>query len=526
MADAQPTLLHQLHVLRRQAWLVATVVVFALLASAAVTVLQDPVYRAQMKLVVGQGGALFQPGQSGDVQQFTQTLTPLIESDIVVRTAISELGLDLSTKDLLEDLHVSAKPDSSVLDITYDSTDKEQAVVVLAKVGDVFTAAVDERLGIGVEPANRITARIFDPAHLLPDRVAPKPAKNFGFSIGLGLALGLVLAFVRDGLDDRIRGRRDAEESYGAPVIGALPRGLRGKPPFGITNRPAPRKAEMIEALHLLRANLLFSEAGVDGPTILVTSALPEEGKSTVAANLGVILALAGHDVICVESDMRRPRLQDYLGVAPQTTGLADVVEGRADLEHTLQDVALGAAAGGVSGRAVRPRVRVTGGSSSGGDNQPGGRLRVLPTGRIPPNPADVLTPERVATLVDQLRSSSRYVIFDTPPLLLVGDAFPLVRVCDSVIVVAREGRTTRATAPGGPPPPARRGGPPGGGVGVRGRGGARAGRPPGPPGGGAPPPPPSLGVPKVSVVLTDSSASDAYNYGYSHYGRTTVGED
>ena len=490
MADAQPTLLHQLHVLRRQAWLVATVVVFALLASAAVTVLQDPVYRAQMKLVVGQGGALFQPGQSGDVQQFTQTLTPLIESDIVVRTAISELGLDLSTKDLLEDLHVSAKPDSSVLDITYDSTDKEQAVVVLAKVGDVFTAAVDERLGIGVEPANRITARIFDPAHLLPDRVAPKPAKNFGFSIGLGLALGLVLAFVRDGLDDRIRGRRDAEESYGAPVIGALPRGLRGKPPFGITNRPAPRKAEMIEALHLLRANLLFSEAGVDGPTILVTSALPEEGKSTVAANLGVILALAGHDVICVESDMRRPRLQDYLGVAPQTTGLADVVEGRADLEHTLQDVALGAAAGGVSGRAVRPRVRVTGGSSSGGDNQPGGRLRVLPTGRIPPNPADVLTPERVATLVDQLRSSSRYVIFDTPPLLLVGDAFPLVRVCDSVIVVAREGRTTRATARA-----------------VR---TALA----------------SLGVPKVSVVLTDSSASDAYNYGYSHYGRTTVGED
>ncbi len=463
-------------------------VAFALLASAAVTVLQDPIYRAQMKLVVGQGGALFQPGQSGDVQQFTQTLTPLIESDIVVSTAIAALGLDISTKDLLEDLEVSAKPDSSVLDVTYDSTDREQAVAVLAKIGDVFTEAVDERLGSGVEASNRITARIFDPAHLLPDRIAPRPVKNFGFSIGLGLVLGLVLAFVRDGLDDRIRGRRDAEESYGAPVIGALPRGLRGKAPFGVTNRPAPRRAELIEALHLLRANLLFSEARVDGPTILVTSALPEEGKSTVAANLGVILALAGHDVICVEADMRRPRLQDYLGVPAQATGLADVVEGRAELEHTLQDVALGAALG-ADARAPRARLRITSAGSVASAEQAGGRLRVLPTGRIPSNPADVLTPERVETLVDQLRSSSRYVIFDTPPLLLVGDAFPLVRVCESVIVVAREGRTTR--------------------------GSARAVRTA----------LESLGVPKVSVVLTDSNASAAYNYGYAHYTRASSGE-
>jgi capsular polysaccharide biosynthesis protein/Mrp family chromosome partitioning ATPase len=473
--------------LRRQAWLVALVVLIAIATSIAVTSTQDDVYRSSMKIVVGQRGGLLTVGSSGAIEPLTQTLSNLLESDVVAATVIERLDLDKSPRGLLGQIHVSSAPESAVLEVSYTTTQRQTAARILGEVGAVFTELVDEKLGRAAQAELPITASIFDPAHLNPGTIAPRPNRNMAIAGALGLALGLILAFIRESLDDRVRGRRDAERWFGAPVIGALPKGVRGKPPFGVAGRPAPSKASLVESLQLLRANLQFSEAGMKGPTALVTSALPEEGKSSVVANVGVSLAMAGFDVVCVEADMRRPRLQHLLGLKAQRYGLVEVVDGQLPVEEALQEVTL---ASGGNGALHRARASGNPRSETRAEKAAGGRLRVLPAGALPSNPADVLTSDGVQRLIDDLRKDADYILIDTPPILLVGDAFPLVRVSDNIIVVAREGRTRRGTAQA-----------------VRATLESL------------------VGVPRVSVVLTDWNGREAaYGYGEA-YGQAAVVE-
>jgi capsular exopolysaccharide synthesis family protein len=458
VTEHQPDLRHYRGVLRRQGWLIVLVTALALGAAAAVTFTEKPVYRASMKVVVGQGGGVFQPQFGGSVQPFARTMVNLFESNIVAQRTIDRLHLGMAPKQLLSSLNVSTTPDSSVLAVSYDSSNQARAVRILREMGAVFTALVKQKLGESRASGLAITASVFDPPYLEPGRVSPRPRRNLAFAGALGLAIGLVLAFLRDSLDNRIRSRRDAERWFGAPVLGALPKGMSGVIPAAADGRSKDGVA--LEALSMLRANLQFLEGGMRGPSIVVTSALPDEGKTTLVANLGVALTMAGNRVICVEADLRRPKLRQYLTIAPAEHGVIDVVEKRIELDRALIDVPVAA-------------------SSNGGVGSAGGSMKVLLAGRAQSNPADVLTAERVEQLVDQLRARADYVIFDAPPILLVGDALPLVHASDNVIVVAREGRTTREMADA-----------------VR----VTLER---------------LGVERIGVVLTDWQASGGYTYGY-----------
>jgi uncharacterized protein involved in exopolysaccharide biosynthesis len=186
MQDAQPSLRHYLHVLRRQGWLIALVLGVALGATALVTSRQDSVYQASMKIVVGQGGivigrngSLFEPALTSDVNRFTATMTNLLESNVVARTVIDDLGLRISPERLLNRLHVSSRPDSSVLEVSYRGNNKRASVLILRDTGNVFTRLVKDRLGAGAtQQANGqpsvapVTTSVFDPAHLEPGRVS------------------------------------------------------------------------------------------------------------------------------------------------------------------------------------------------------------------------------------------------------------------------------------------------------------------------------------------------------------------
>jgi receptor protein-tyrosine kinase len=480
-----------LRMLRRRLWIIVLVVALAIGAAISITTLQDPVYRASMKIVVGQGGGIVDVRFGNSIESFTQTMTNLLESDIIAATVVDNLGLQITPRRLRSRLHVSSRPESAVLEVAYDASSRSQAVAVLAEVGEVFIQRVDQQLANAGSSEQPITATVFDPAHPEPGQVSPRPVRTLGIAGALGLVLGLILAFAAEAIDDRIRSRRDAEEWFGVPVIGALPKGLRGKPPFGVRGQPAPTRPEFLEALQLLRANLEFSERGMSGPMTVVTSAVPEEGKSTVVANLGVALALAGHDVVCVEGDLRRPRLPYYLALGARNGGLADVLEGRARIDDVLEDVPLSLIAPSVpvavNGNQARRRRRSDLVEDPEARRTFRGRLRVMVGGSPTANPADVLTGERVAGLVDELRASADYVIFDTPPILLVGDAFPLVRLADTVIIVAREGKTNKTTAEA-----------------------VKATLD-------------GLGVIKASIVLTDSHGPTGYGYGYRAYGQDRV---
>lgn len=447
----QPPLRHYLEVLGRRGWLIGVIVVIAVAAAGLATALQTPVYRASMGLVVGQGGGVFQPEFGGSVEPFTLTLSNLLRTNVVAERVTRNLQLDTTPEQLLADIKVRSKPASSVLEVSYDSTSKQRAVVVVSEIGRVFTALVDEKLGVTPRDRNRggeaavITARVFDPAHLEAGRVSPRAARTLAFAGMLGLAIAIGLVFVLESLDDRVRRPKDAEEWFGAPVIGTLPRGVHAAPTAVL--QTGRQRRGVFEALRLLCAKLQFSHGPVSGPAIVVTSAQETEGKSTVAANLSVALAAAGRDVVCVGADLYRPTLHEYFDLPVDAPGLIDVMQGRTQLARAFQEVSMNRLSSvDASAPTVIPRARHDGKSEVRAPSARG-RLRVITAGRVEPDAARQLDEGRIADLIDALRTSAEYVIFDSPPVLLVGDAYPLLAAADSVIVVARSGRTTQGTA-------------------------------------------------------------------------------
>jgi succinoglycan biosynthesis transport protein ExoP len=461
-----PPLRHYLEVVKRQAWLIAGVTLIAVATAAVASMYaQERIYRASMKVVVGQGGGVFEPQYGSQVQPFTLTMTNLLESDIVASTVIDNLQLKGTPRQLLANLNVTSRTESSVLELSYDSPNSDQAVAILSEIGSVFARLVDQRLGSGVESTRPgqdaplpITASVFDPAHLQPGVVSPRPKRTIMVSAVLGLIIGILLAFARDALDDRVRGRRSAEEWFGAPVIGTLPKNL-GRRPFGLRGAPPPNDDAVPEALYRLRANLQFSQGGISGPVLVITSALVDDTSGVVAANVGVTLAMAGYDVICVEADLRYPQLERSLDVASGPLGLLDVLEDNVSVDRVLVPVELGGPAASIepvhaasvirkprgprNGKAAPTRSSTIEGS----DRAVQGSLRVLPVGRVPSNPADVFTRDRVVGLLEALRGRAEYIIISTPAVLTFGDAFPVLSLSDSVIVVARDGQTTRGVA-------------------------------------------------------------------------------
>jgi polysaccharide biosynthesis transport protein len=442
MNQGSRPLSHYVHVLKRQAWLVGLTTGLAILAAFVAISTQQSVYRASMKIIVGEGGV--QPSLGG--QPLTLTMTNLFESEVVARNVIRNLGLSTTTEQLLKDTQVKVRPDSSVLNVTYDAPSKTEAVRVLSTYADVYTKQVDQlRKGSKSGPFALIDAHVWDPPHALPERVSPKPKKTIAFAAALGLVIGLILAAVRESLDDRIRTRKEAEELLGAPVIGALPKGsLRRKPP-AFSGAPDWRDAHLVHGAEMLAASVQWSAGGITGPVILVTSAVAEEGKSTVAANLGVALALAGNEVVCVDADLRRPKLHEYLGLPGDTAGLAQVISADMDAEEALLQVPISA-----NGREPVTRGGKTFPSSNGGalerESDATGRLRVLTAGRdranVPPMGQDA-----TSALCKRLAKSAAYVIIDAPPLLQISDAFPLAMSANSTLIVSREGRSRKQSA-------------------------------------------------------------------------------
>jgi tyrosine-protein kinase len=431
LAEPSPPLRQFLRFAQRQAWLIVLVPVIAIAAAAFTVQRQASVYRASMGIVVAQSSVRYQPPLGN--QALAQTMKGILKSDVVARRVDAQLALPISSAELAKKLRVEFQPDSSVLNVSYDSTDKDVALSVVTEVGAAFKRVARD---VGVSTRlNRpgplgIVASIFDPPHLQAGRVSPRPKQVLGFAGILGLALGLILAFARESLDDRIRSRDDAEEAFGAPVIGALPRRFRARPS---TMGHAQPSKEAEDALQTLRANF---EAAANGTTstFLITSALDRDKPANVVANLAVALALEGHDVLCIDADVRRPILNRLLGISESARGLLSVVEDGAPPERALEEIELVAASKNGPAGAARER--------------PGGRLLLMPAGSGASDVSAVVSSQRLLEVVAQLSAGSRYVLIHSPGLLSTPNgAASIASHVDSVLVVARQGRTRREWA-------------------------------------------------------------------------------
>jgi capsular exopolysaccharide synthesis family protein len=238
---------------------------------------------------------------------------------------------------------------------------------------------------------------------------APQTTRNVALGALVGLVVGAALALLRARLDRSVKDQEETAAVAGAPVIGTVLRDASLDRQHTIDRVGNSRTAEDYRQL---RNNLQFLSVDEPPKVIMVSSALPSEGKTTVVINLALALADANRKVVVVEADLRRPKVTRYLGLVGGV-GLTNVLTGSAQLEEVVQRYG-------------------------------SGDMSVIAAGPIPPNPGELLASSHMAALIDKLRGENDYVIVDAPPLLPVADSSGLAVHMDGVLLSVRYGSTRR----------------------------------------------------------------------------------
>jgi succinoglycan biosynthesis transport protein ExoP len=269
--------------------------------------------------------------------------------------------------------------------------------------------------------------RIVDVARVPTAPSGPNLLRNLGFALALGLSTGIGLAFLLESMDNTVRTPEQAQTISALPSLGMIPLGSRGMKQVGsreklalaaskeaveLVTKSRPR-SQMAESYRALRTSLLLTFAGGPPKVILITSALPEEGKTTTSVNSAIVLAQKGTRVLLIDADLRRPSIHKTFGMGPKL-GLSNVLTGTATLQQ-----------------AIIPSTILP-------------ELFILPAGTPPPNPAELLASTKMKNILEELRKQYDHIVIDSPPTLSVTDAVVMSTGADAVVLVIRSGHTTK----------------------------------------------------------------------------------
>jgi succinoglycan biosynthesis transport protein ExoP len=269
--------------------------------------------------------------------------------------------------------------------------------------------------------------RIVDVARVPTAPSGPNILRNLGFALALGLSTGIGLAFLFESMDNTVRTPEQAQTISALPSLGMIPLGSRSMKQVGsreklalaaskeaveLVTKSRPR-SQMAESYRALRTSLLLTFAGGPPKVILITSALPEEGKTTTSVNSAIVLAQKGTRVLLIDADLRRPSIHKTFGMGPKL-GLSNVLTGTATLQQ-----------------AIIPSTILP-------------ELFILPAGTPPPNPAELLASTKMKNILEELRKQYDHIVIDSPPTLSVTDAVVMSTGADAVVLVIRSGHTTK----------------------------------------------------------------------------------
>lgn len=457
--------------------ILSTLVVAA--AAVAVSLMQAPLYRSEARVLISEkdtSAALLGnlvPELSSQPERALQTQVQLMEVRPVAESTIKKLGLEMTPDALLDRVEVAGIGQTNVIAITVQASDPDDASLIANTMAEEYvdasrvrkrsaiTEAADEvetrlkqaeeeilDIGRRIQASGKseeLTAElsmatstyatlaekletlrineqlesgsgsIVQPAVPQKDAVAPQPVRNGMLGLAVGLMLGLGMAFLYEYLDNTIKSTEEAEKAYGGPVLGTVPldkheKGMKRR--LAILESPGSSTAE---AYRVLRNSLDFINFEHKLKTLVITSAAPAEGKSTVAANLAAALSQAGKKVVLVSVDFRRPTTDQFFSVN-NMIGLSDVLSGAHSLKSALQ----------------RP-VDDT--------------LLILTAGKMPPNPSELLGSEKMHEVIESLEEWADWVLIDSPPLLAVADPAAVARWADGVLMVSKAGESTKDIA-------------------------------------------------------------------------------
>ncbi|MGC2372269.1 MAG: polysaccharide biosynthesis tyrosine autokinase [Solirubrobacteraceae bacterium] len=393
-----------------------------------------------------------------------QTNLKLVQlGDMAEKTAV-RLGRGLTDEDVKGDLSVSAQGESNVVNVSVTATSPALAAAIANTYTKQFVteqqnanhtyyagalrlvekqlkalspkqklspsgialAGRAQSLGVLTELRNG-NVEIAQAATIPTSPSSPKVSRNTALGAVLGLLLGLGIAFLLERLDRRIREPKDLESVYGLPLLGVVPESSalsRSGRSDGTAGAVLP--AQEAEAFHLIRAHMRYFNVDRELRTLMVVSAGPGDGKTTVARHLASAAARMGSRVLLLETDLRRPMVAQQLGIV-SGRGLSDVLIGAVTLPEAIQTIEL---------------------TAPSGERAKGHSLDVLVAGAsLPPNPGELIESRAMATLLEQTKTRYDLIVIDTPPLTAVSDAFPLLKKVDGVVIVGRVGRNRRDVA-------------------------------------------------------------------------------
>jgi capsular exopolysaccharide synthesis family protein len=470
------TLSDYLAVLRRRLWILVLAIVVAVAAAYVVSSRETPAYEATAQVNVGANSiaTILNPAtriSSSAMQQQVASAAATAHTTPIARQALRLAGVtDLTPKQLLDESSVTASETSTFLTVSVTDRFPDRATRLATDYAKAFVSASNRQAVAGLPKkiaalqadinrlhtkidqetaANGQSAGSADQTLLQADvkqlqalqngrdslsnnnkvaqnaedatKVRPATTRNLAMGFGIGLVIGLVLVSLAEALDTRVRHSDDVSSRLGLPLLTRIPippRSLRKASSLSMLD---DESGIQTEAYRKLRINLDFANLSIKARTIMVTSATEQEGKSTTVANLAVALARAGRRVVLVDLDLRKPFLDRFFDLAGRP-GMTDVALGHVTLDQAMWSIPIPGADGG-------PQA---------------GSLHVLPSGPMPPNPADLIESSVVSEVLLDLAERADVVLLDSAPLLPVSDGVILSNKVDGMLVVVRASTVRR----------------------------------------------------------------------------------
>lgn len=409
-----------LRILHKYWILIVATTLVGMAAGAGASILMSPKYEATTQLYVsvrGEGQAIGDLAQGSTIaRQSVSTYAAIATTESVLGPVVDQLDLELTPSALSASIQADAPANQSLVSLTVTAEDPTQAAQIANAVGQSLKSVVEEDLEASTVKGDPslVSLNTVQSATVPGAPVSPRVPLNIALGILIGLAIGIAAAILRSVLDNRIHSMNDISQATDAPLLGGIiydPEAT--KRPLIVQVEPRSPRAE---SFRTLRTNLQFlAVSDLDeqrGRSFVISSAGPGEGKSTTAANLALVLAENGSRVALIDGDLRLPGIARYMGIEGGV-GLTDVLIGQAEVADVIQ---------------------------RWGRND----LYVIPSGKLPPNPSELLGSRAMDELLTMLGEHFDYVIVDAPPLLLVTDAAVLSKFTSGALLIAASGSTRK----------------------------------------------------------------------------------
>ncbi|WP_182113263.1 MULTISPECIES: polysaccharide biosynthesis tyrosine autokinase [unclassified Actinotalea] len=407
-----------LSAIRKHWWITVLTLLATVGIAAYVSSRMTPVYESTVTFFVA---ASTDTGTALQADEFAQrrinSYVGVLSSELLAQEVAAQPDIDLTPAEVTSRVSALVDPETILLTATVTDTETDRALRIAEAIATEFGPLISRLDSTDAASGASVSLTVISGPTLNPEPISPRTTLNIGVAALAGIALGLALSIARQMLDRTVRSLDDLKRATGLPTLATI--GAEGRRRRGgagelliVDAEPGSPRAE---AYRQLRTNLTFSAVTKRMQVVVVTSAVPGDGKTTTACNLAITLAEAGRSVLLVEADMRRPMVAQRLGIEG-SAGLTNVLAGAVKVDDVLQ---------------------------------PWGQhgLQVLAAGTLPPNPSELLGSDAMRELVTELRGRFETIVVDTPPVLPVTDASVVATHADIVVLVVRYGGTTREQA-------------------------------------------------------------------------------